>query len=366
MRRRRSPRRSVRSVLASTMLVLLASGIVHGQAIGDSVDAFLEASGAVPGEAPGHHRIGSLEVRLDAPAGVLARVRMSASLDAAGIVDAARTMALASGYGAGIEEPLASFLETRAAELAGGDPVVVRLEEFELEVVVHDGEPRDAELTLSLPHVPDDAFGAPVASVGPDDADVVVREFSDFQCPFCKRYAEEILPDLQRSLAADGAVRFEFHHFPLDSIHANASPAAEAAQCVVDLYGAEAFWAFHDLLFERQSAWQGLGDAQPYFARLVGELPADLLTPTEPEGASEGAMAADDASAARARVQECQEQGAAAQAVRRAADRARSLRLTGTPTVFVGGYQLQNFGDPAAYARRLRLERAVHGAGSVD
>jgi protein-disulfide isomerase len=79
--------------------------------------------------------------------------------------------------------------------------------------------------------------------LGPEGAPFEVVEFSDFQCPFCKRAAME-LNRIHRS--KPGRVKIYFKHFPLD-YHpeaVNAALAAEAAR----LQGK--FWEMHDLLFE--------------------------------------------------------------------------------------------------------------------
>lgn len=80
---------------------------------------------------------------------------------------------------------------------------------------------------------------------GPEDAPITMIEFSDFECPYCRRHSLDVLP---RLLAAyPGQIRYVYKDFPLTSIHPNAIPAAEAAQCA---HEQDAFWEFHDLLFE--------------------------------------------------------------------------------------------------------------------
>ncbi|MEO7841480.1 MAG: thioredoxin domain-containing protein, partial [Anaerolineales bacterium] len=61
-------------------------------------------------------------------------------------------------------------------------------------------------------------------SVGPKDAPITIVEFSDLQCPFCKRFHDETF---QQLLAAyPGKIRFVYRHLPLTSIHSEAFPAA--------------------------------------------------------------------------------------------------------------------------------------------
>ncbi|RPJ53040.1 MAG: DsbA family protein, partial [Acidobacteria bacterium] len=54
---------------------------------------------------------------------------------------------------------------------------------------------------------------------------------SDFQCPYCRRFAVETFPTLDQEYIATGKVRWVFVNFPLTSIHANAVPAAQVATC---------------------------------------------------------------------------------------------------------------------------------------
>jgi protein-disulfide isomerase len=88
---------------------------------------------------------------------------------------------------------------------------------------------------------------------GPDGAAVTVIEFSDYECPFCRR-AEPVVEQMLKEYA--GRVRFEYRHFPLESIHPQARNASEAAACA-DEQGR--FWEFHAQLF----AGTGSALAQP-------------------------------------------------------------------------------------------------------
>ena len=82
---------------------------------------------------------------------------------------------------------------------------------------------------------------------GPEDAPVVIVEFSDFQCPFCGRFHQETYPRI-REVYGD-RIRFVYRDMPLPQIHPDAILAAQAAECA-DEQGA--FWNYHDLLFSNQ------------------------------------------------------------------------------------------------------------------
>jgi len=85
-------------------------------------------------------------------------------------------------------------------------------------------------------------------SLGPDDAKIVVVEFSDFQCPYCRRFHQETYQALLD--AYPGQIRFVYRNLPLTSIHPNAMGAAVASLCANDQNG---FWDYHDKLFSSES-----------------------------------------------------------------------------------------------------------------
>src|SRR3989344_5210701 len=66
---------------------------------------------------------------------------------------------------------------------------------------------------------------------GDKNAPVEIIEFSDFQCPFCARFYSDTLPQIQKEYIDTGKVKFVYRDFPLSSIHPQATPAAEAAEC---------------------------------------------------------------------------------------------------------------------------------------
>lgn len=78
---------------------------------------------------------------------------------------------------------------------------------------------------------------------GPANAPITIIEFSDFECPYCRKWVQETWPLIQK--AYPGKVRLYYRDFPLSG-HPNAIPAAVAARCAGEQ---NQYWAFHDKLF---------------------------------------------------------------------------------------------------------------------
>ena len=96
---------------------------------------------------------------------------------------------------------------------------------------------------------------------GSATAPVTVYEISDFQCPYCARFALETAPALDSEYVRTGKVRLVFVNLPL-SMHRNAIPAAELAMCAARQ---NRFWPVHDLLFRNQARWAALAEPSDYF-----------------------------------------------------------------------------------------------------
>jgi protein-disulfide isomerase len=91
------------------------------------------------------------------------------------------------------------------------------------------------------------AFDKEMPARGPNNAPITIVEFSDYQCPYCKR-AEESVKEVLKKYKKE--VKLVFRHYPLP-FHNEAKPAAIAATCANDQ---NKFWQFHDMLFENQNA----------------------------------------------------------------------------------------------------------------
>lgn len=97
------------------------------------------------------------------------------------------------------------------------------------------------------------------AYLGKENAPVTIVEFSDYECPFCKRFYDSTLPQLKSQYIDTGKVKFVYRDFPL-SFHQNAHIEAEAAECAKDQGGNTAYFKYHDEIFKRTTS-NGLGIA---------------------------------------------------------------------------------------------------------
>jgi protein-disulfide isomerase len=109
--------------------------------------------------------------------------------------------------------------------------------------------------------IPTDGF----YSIGPKDAPITLVEFSDFQCPFCQRWHEEVYNQLMD--AYPGKIRLVYRNLPLTQIHPQSMNSAEAAMCAGEQ---NAYWEYHDKLFKNS---QVLSD--DIYASIASELGLD-------------------------------------------------------------------------------------------
>jgi protein-disulfide isomerase len=147
---------------------------------------------------------------------------------------------------------------------------------------------------------------AGVAVLGATTAPVTIVEFTDYQCPFCGQHAQTTFGALRAEYVDSGRVRYVVRDLPLP-MHQFAEPAARAAPCVAQ-QDAEKYWRFHDAVFEAQSR---LSDST-----LVGIASGLGLD--------------------RGRFESCKSSDAVAKLVRRDADEAAQVGLTGTPAFVIG------------------------------
>jgi protein-disulfide isomerase len=86
---------------------------------------------------------------------------------------------------------------------------------------------------------------------GNPDAEISLIEYSDFECPFCKRFH----PTAKQLVEAyDGKVNWVYRHFPLSFHNPGAQKQAEASECANELGGNDMFWTYNDNIYERTTS----------------------------------------------------------------------------------------------------------------
>ena len=105
---------------------------------------------------------------------------------------------------------------------------------------------------------------------GNPNAKIVIVEFSDTECPFCKNF-HMTMKQVMDTYGADGKVAWVYRHFPLAQLHPKAPHEAEALECAAELGGNEGFWKYTDQLYATTPANNGFDPAQlPVLAGQVG------------------------------------------------------------------------------------------------
>jgi len=103
---------------------------------------------------------------------------------------------------------------------------------------------------------------------GNRNAQVLLIEYSDIECPFCKRFhptAKQVVEEFKDKVA------WVYRHFPLDQIHSKTRKEAEATECAAKLAGDEGFWKLVDKIFEVTPSNNGLDlELLPKLASEVG------------------------------------------------------------------------------------------------
>ena len=159
-------------------------------------------------------------------------------------------LAFALGLGAGYFI-WARPLQARAAAAEEKIAAIEKSAAAEGTAVAEQAIPEDVQ-RYEIPEDDDPVFGSA-------DAPITIIEFSDYECPYCRKWHQEVWPEIQAKYGDQ--VRLVYRDFPLYSIHPNASAAAEAANCAGKQ---ERYWEFNEMLYNIE---QGLSsDAYVSFA----------------------------------------------------------------------------------------------------
>ena len=104
--------------------------------------------------------------------------------------------------------------------------------------------------------------------IGDRNAELVIIEYSDTECPFCKTFHKTMKEVVQNY---DGKVAWVYRHFPITQLHSKASKEAEATECAAELGGNQAFWKYLDKIFETTNSNNSLDPNElPKIATAIG------------------------------------------------------------------------------------------------
>lgn len=153
--------------------------------------------------------------------------------------------------------------------------------------------------------------------IGNPEASVIVVEFSDFGCHFCRSFALQSFPTIKREYIDTGKVSWRYVPYIL-GIFPNGDRAAIAGVCAA-AQGADEFWAMHDLLYERQDDWKSTGGgAREIFTGYAADLGLDA-----------GSFA------------NCYDNNLAAEEINANLRIGRQMGVRATPTFFINGARVE-------------------------
>ncbi|MBA2302569.1 MAG: DsbA family protein [Acidobacteria bacterium] len=142
-------------------------------------------------------------------------------------------------------------------------------------------------------------------SMGSASAKVTVMEISDYHCPFCKRQAQQMFPQLLTDYIKTGKVQYMFVDYPIAQLHPTAARAHEAANCAGDQ---GKYWEMHMSLFNSPVAKDETG----------------LTAQAKPLGLDTQAFGA------------CMSSGRHASGIQASVSRMEQLGISGTPMLVIG------------------------------
>lgn len=101
--------------------------------------------------------------------------------------------------------------------------------------------------------------------LGDKDSPVTLIEFSDYECPFCKRHFDQVYPQLKKDYIDSGKVKLVFRDYPLPFHDPMATFEANSANCAQEQGGDSAYFKFHDAIFTKTTSnGNGLTKDQVY------------------------------------------------------------------------------------------------------
>lgn len=112
---------------------------------------------------------------------------------------------------------------------------------------------------------------------GNPNAPILIVEYSDYDCPFCKSF-HDTMNQIMDEYGADGKIAWVYRQFPISQLHPNAPRISEAALCVGEVAGKDGFWKFTDLVFGERAVNEATNISKlPQYATEAGANQKDFM-----------------------------------------------------------------------------------------
>lgn len=238
------------------------------------------------------------------------------------IISALLSLTVAMPLAAGTKEEIKELKEEIMEMKEGQEKMQKDL--AEIKSMLEKGAKAAPAAAAKKPFEPKDLLVGNSAFLGKSDAPVTLFEYSDYQCPYCRRHATTVLTKLVEEYVDSGQLRVVMREYPIETIHPRAFAASSAAMCAGFQ---DKYWEMHDLIFANQKA---LSDAD-----LKGHAETLGL-----DGAAYDACMTDDATNAQIRAEIAE---------------AQSMGISGTPSFVIG------LTDPED-SNKVRVTEYIRGA----
>ncbi len=153
-------------------------------------------------------------------------------------------------------------LKTEIAKLSSQVDLIQKQVNDIHEIAMQSQKPK----TRKLPDQDNFDANGTLPSLGDDTAKIVIIEFSDFQCPYCKRFIDQTFPQISKNYIEQGKVKYLIRNYPL-SFHPKAEGAAIAGICAQQQ---GSYWPFRNTLFNNMKKLE-----KSYYIQLAKELKLD-------------------------------------------------------------------------------------------
>lgn len=207
----------------------------------------------------------------------------------------------------GFQMRSANSSENLQKEIAKGIETYIQDQQAKYEEQQKENKPVRESSVNSAELIDDDAI------LGEADAPLTMVEFSDYECPFCKKYFVETYPSIKKNYIDTGKMKLVFRDLPLSFHEPMATKEAVAAECVRAQKNDVAYFEYHDMLFKNTTS-NGSGLEESQLAEFANDLGADA-----------------------GEFEKCIADSKYADEVSKDIESAKSLGIGGTPAFVIGG-----------------------------